>query len=433
MMIQRQPLPFAPRAWQRPLISDPAKRITAVVHRRAGKSTCLMWRGIKRALSIPRRNPPPRVIHTLPYQVQWDRTGLWDMLHAAGLAIPGARAMKSELRLILPNGGVYQAGGMDKPDSWRGGYADEIILDEYDDTQAEGQTTAILPMLADFDGVLVRSGTPKGYGRLKTAFVEAGSTLGHSRYLLRWQDTGVLSNEIIDGLRSEMTPEEFAQEFECSFETPNSGAFFAKDLQQAETEGRITAVPYDPMLPVWTSWDLGMDDSTAIWFVQVSPGGELRWIDYFEAGGVGLETYAALLNSKGYTYAKHILPHDVDVRELGTGVSRLEILNRLGVRPIKVVPAMNPIERITALRMKLPRSRFDAGRCAAGLKALWHYRREWNEKASVFRPNPVHDWASHGSDAAGHLAVGLEERPKIARPKLKLSPDAIAGAGGWMA
>lgn len=431
--IHRVALPFSPRPWQVPLINEQARRIVAVVHRRAGKSTGLMWRGIKRGLTIRRTDPPPRIIHTLPYQVQWGRTGLWDRLSLAGNSIPGARVMKSEMRVILPNGATYQAGGMDKPDSWRGGYADEIILDEYDDTQAEGQTTAILPMLADFDGVLVQSGTPKGYGRLKAAYERAKADPKQANYLLRYQDTGALSADAIATLRQEMTEEEFAQEMECSFDTPNSGAYFARDLQVAETEGRIGSVPYDPMLPVWTAWDLGMDDSTAIWFVQVSPAGELRWIDYHESGGVGLQAYAAALMGKGYVYAKHILPHDVDVRELGTGVSRLEVLTKLGVRPVKIVPAMNPIERITAFRLLLTRSRFDATRCAQGLKALWHYRREWNEKAGVFRPNPVHDWASHASDAAGHFAIGFEERAKPAlalapRPKLALT----RGAANWM-
>ena len=424
-------LPFTPRPWQIPLINDPAKRIVAVVHRRAGKSTGLMWRGIKRALSIQRRHPPPRIIHTLPVQVQWARTGMWDVLARAGSLIPGAQVFKSEMRLILPNGGIYQAGGMDKPDSWRGGYADEVILDEADDTHADGQATAIEPMLADFAGVLVRSGTPKGYGRLKAAYERAGSQPGWSRYLLRWQDTGVLSADAIADLRAEMTPEEFSQELECSFEAPNSGAFFAKELQQAEDEDRIGAVPYDPKLPVWTAFDLGMDDSTAIWFVQIAPGGEIRWIDYFENSGVGLEIYAGELARRPYVYAKHILPHDVDVRELGTGISRLEVLMKLGVRPVKIVPAMNPIERINALRMMLARSRFDAVKCRVGLKALWHYRREWNPAAEVFRPNPVHDWSSHGSDAAGHLAIGIEEKPKVTRAPARFVPRP-GGTNAWM-
>lgn len=430
-MDQFNRLPFAPRAWQIPLINDTAKRIVPVVHRRAGKSTALMWRGIKRALSIPRTSPPPRVIHTLPYQVQWDRTGMWDRLAAAGAGIPGSRIMKADMRIVLPNGAVFQAGGMDRPDSWRGGYADEVILDEFDDTQADGQATAIEPMLADFDGTLIRSGTPKGFGRLKAAYEKAGATPGHSRYLLRWQDTMALSIDAIDDLRAELTPEEFAQEMECSFDAPNSGSYYGAALQRAQTDGRIGHVPYDAGLPVWTAWDLGMDDSTAIWFVQVSPGGELRWIDHYEGGSVGLSEYAAILATKGYVYVKHLLPHDVDVRELGTGISRLEVLTRLGVRPVKVVPAMPPIERITALRRLMDRSRFDATKCAVGLKSLWHYHREWNARAETFRMAPVHDWSSHSADAAGHFAVGVEERVRLAPP----TPAALRarrGGGSWM-
>ena len=427
-------LPFCPRDWQRPLIDDPARRIVAVVHRRAGKSTGLMWRGIKRALTIQRTEPPPRVIHTLPAQVQWDRTGMWDTLQRAAAGIPGTRVLKSEMRLILPNGGVYQAGGMDKPDSWRGGYADEVILDEYDDTHAEGQVLAVEPMLADFAGVLVRSGTPKGYGRLKAAYERAGTMPGWSRYLLRWQDTGVLDAQAITDLRSEMTPEEFAQELECSFSAPNSGAYFASALQEAENDGRIGVVPYDPRLPVWTAWDLGMHDSTAIWFVQRSPGGEIRWINYYEAGGVGLEIYAGELARLDYVYAKHILPHDVVVHELGTGMSRLDVLKKLGVRPVKIVPAMNPMERINALRMMLPRSRFDADKCRPGLKALWHYRREWNPGAEMYRPNPVHNWASHAADAAGHLAIGLDERdkPTGSSTRSRRDREEPTGRASWM-
>ncbi|MEY2525200.1 MAG: phage terminase large subunit [Ilumatobacteraceae bacterium] len=112
---------------------------------------------------------------------------------------------------------------------------------------------------------------------------------------------------------------------------------------------------------------------------------------------------------------------------LGTGVIRLDVLIKLDVRPIKIVPATNPIERINALRMMLARSRFDAVKCRVGLKALCHYRREWNAAAEVFRPNPVHDWSSHGSDAASHLAIGLEEKPKMAPTPLRPRPVLRAG------
>lgn len=399
-------LPFAPRPWQVPLLDDPAKRITAVVHRRAGKSTALMWRALKRALTIARRDPPPRAVHVLPLNVQWDRTGLWDQVKAAAAAIEGAQVRQAERRVVLPNGGVYQAGGLDRPDGWRGGYADEIIVDEYDDILADGLVAVVEPMLADHDGVLIRSGTPKGNGQLKQAYDDAGVKAGHSRYFLRFQDTGVLSDATIARMRGEMSPEEFAQEFECSFDAPNSGAYYAKMMQEAERTGRITIVPYDPALPVVTAWDLGIGDSTAIWFVQQT-GMQVRVIDFLEGSGVGLDWYARELLRRPYAYAEHLLPHDAAARELGTGKTREEVLREMGLGRIRILPRGEIDDGINAVRLLLPRCVFAEVPTAQGRKALWSYRREWHDQAKVFRPRPVHDWSSHAADAFRTLAMGL--------------------------
>jgi hypothetical protein len=446
-------LPFRPRPWQRPLLDDASPRIVAVVHRRAGKSTLWVWRGLRKALTWDRshllgtpypnvpgtlwtkariaaslRENPVRVVHSLPFSVQWDRTGLWDRLERAASSIPGAKVQKDQRRVLLPNGGVYQAGGMDNPESWRGGYADEVILDEFDDTTGEGQVTAIEPMLGDFMGTLVRSGTPKGYGRLKAAYERAKAEEGSSAYLLRVADTGALSEAFLEQQRGEMSEEEFAQEYQCSFDAPNSGAYYAKLLQQAETDGRIGEVDYDPRLPVWTGWDLGMDDSTAVWFVQIDRNGAWRWIDYEEGSGEVLSHYAGAIRARPYAvYDGHILPHDAAVRDLGaaTASTREATLNSLGVRPTRILARTGHPERINAMRLILPRSRFDARRCAVGLRALWHYRREWNDQAGVFRSNPVHDWASHAADAAGHLAQGARE------PRAENARNLPRGAAAW--
>lgn len=402
-------LPFAPRPWQVPLLNDQAKRITAVVHRRAGKSTALMWRGIMRALTNPRRTPPPRTVHVLPYHVQWDRTGLWDQVKTAAGAIEGAQLRQVERRIVLPNGGVYQAGGLDRPDGWRGGYADEIIVDEYDDVLAGGLVAVVEPMLADHDGVLIRSGTPKGNGQLKQAYDDAGVKAGHSRYFLRFQDTRVLSDQAIARMRSEMTPEEFAQEFECSWDAPRSGSYYGRLLHDAQVAGRITRVPHDPRLPVSSSWDLGLDDATAIWLWQIAPPLEIRAIGYYEASDEVLSHYAQWLLGHDYTWKRHLLPHDASVRSLETKMSREATLNGLGVRPTRIVPASNVADGISAMRMLLPRMWFDEVACAAGLKALRGYGREWNEAMGTWRASPRHDWASHGADAARVFAVGHRE------------------------
>ncbi len=433
-------LPFAPRSWQIPIIEDQARNIVAVVHRRAGKSTAFIWRGLRKAASeerlhIPaaRRNlraDPPRVVHVLPAQVMWQRTGLWDKVARAAEMIPGAVAWKSVLRVELPNGGVYQCGGMDKPDSWRGGSADEVIEDEADDVIASGLDMVVEPMLADYDGARVKIGTPKGNGRIAAAYDAAGHMPDTSRYLLRWQETGALDDAQIARLRATLDEDEFAQEMECSFTAPNSGSYYGKWLDEALRDDRICRVTYDPRLPVYTCWDLGMDDSTAIWFFQRSPGGEWRWLEYYEDNRSSLEAYAKLIHSKPYSYGRHFLPHDVEVQEMGTGKSRRAMLQGLGVKPIKVVPAAAPAERVSAARMILPRSFFDAKGCEVGLKMLRGYRRQWNEHMGVWRADPVHDGASHGADAFGTGVQGSTD-PEIEnnRPRVPEFQNADAGMG----
>lgn len=400
-------LPFTPRPWQIPLLQDPAPRIVAVVHRRAGKSTGLMWRGIRRALT--EKKPLPRVVHLLPYNVMWKRTGLWDQVARAADAIPKAEVLKSEGALRFANGAVYQCGGADNPDAWRGGYADELIADEFDDMPAGLVPLVIEPMLSDRNGVLVRSGTPKGKGLLQAAYDHAGTAPGYSRYLLDYTRTGALSDEAIERLRQEMQEDEFNQELMCSFSAPNSGSYYGKLMDEAQRDGRITTVPHDPGLKVWTAWDLGVDDSTAIWCCQISRGGEWRIIDYIEDSGVGLDHYVRLLQQRPYVYEMHLLPHDAAVRELGSGRSRIETLNSLGVRPTRIVRQHSVADGINAVRLVLPRAWFDAERCAKGIHALRHYRREWNEAAQTWRASPVHDHASHGADAARYLALGVRE------------------------
>lgn len=420
MTTQLVTLPFAPRAWQIPLIECVKPNIVAVVHRRGGKSTAFVWRGIRKALTHQRdhiparrrnlRSDPPRVIHIMPAHVSWKRTGLWDKVIRAAETIPGARVMKADMRIEFPNGGVYQCGGMDNPDSWRGGYADEVIEDEADDVIASGLDMVIEPMLADYSGSRVKIGTPKGNGRLAQAYEQAAEDEETARFLLPWQKTGVFDQGQIEKLRRDLDDEEFAQELECSFTSPNSGSYYGKWLDAAIADERVCRVLYDPRLPVYTCWDLGMDDCTAIWFFQRSPGGEWRFLEYHEDNGIGLDSYAKLLRSKPYVYGKHFLPHDIEVRELTNGgQSRRQYLQGIGVNPIVVVPAANPADRITATRNILPRAWFDSKGCETGLKLLRAYRRQWNERMGVWRAEPVHDGASHAADAIGTGVQGSRD------------------------
>ena len=198
------------------------------------------------------------------------------------------------------------------------------------------------------------------------------------------------------------------------------GSYYGKLLQQADEQGRIGKVPVEPNLLVNTAWDLGMSDSTAIWFFQHLPVGhigEWRFVDYYEASGEGLAHYAEVLAQKGYRYGVHLAPHDIAVRELGTGKSRLETARGLGINfaAVKNLPIMDGVE---AARQVLAASYFDREKCAKGLNCLYGYKREWDDARAAFRDYPLHDWTSHGADAFRYAAVGYQ-RPQTGFAPLK--------------
>lgn len=182
------------------------------------------------------------------------------------------------------------------------------------------------------------------------------------------------------------------------------GAYYGNLLAQAETEKRVGVVPYEPLLKVHTVWDLGMNDSTAIWFFQEGPGGERRYIDYYENSGEALPHYVGVLTSKNYLYGKTVLPHDANVRSLETGNTRADTLRSLGLNDQVIIPAMDPMTRVNAARLLIPRCWFDAAKCGDGIEALKQYRKAWDSKAGCWKDGPLHDWTSHASDSFGMSA-----------------------------
>ena len=247
-------------------------------------------------------------------------------------------------------------------------------------------------------------GTPKGQNDFYAKVQEARREDDWFHLVLKASDSGLLpAEELADALRS-MSQEQFDQEYECSFEAAVPGAYYGKLMRAAEDAGRITSVPHDPAMLVETWWDLGVGDATSIWFVQRAPVSEVRVIDYYEAQGEGLPHYVKVLAQKPYGYARHIAPHDIEVRELGTGRSRREMADELGLR-FDVAPKLSVEDGIEAVRMLIPRCVFDAERCKPGIEALKWYQAEYNDKMKTFKLTPRHDWASHGADAFRYGAL----------------------------
>jgi hypothetical protein len=181
-------------------------------------------------------------------------------------------------------------------------------------------------------------------------------------------------------------------------------------------EGRICPIKIETDVRVHTAWDLGVSDSTAIWFVQCV-GRERRLVDYYEGSGVGLDHYAQVLHDKriqhGWKYGDHYFPHDIKVRELSSGISRVQSLAALGIEATPV-PQFNVLDSINVTRRMLGRIWIDSNRCERGIEALRQYRREYDDKLKDWRRNPLHDWTSHGADALRTFACGYYE-PTIGR------------------
>lgn len=203
-------------------------------------------------------------------------------------------------------------------------------------------------------------------------------------------------------------PARYANVWDGQVERFKNGAIYAAELEAAYNDNRICNVPYDPMLPVYTAWDLGMLSSTAIWFAQVIRGGEVRLIDYYEASGEGFAHYASVLQQRGYVYDAHYAPHDISVREIGTGKSRLEMAFGLGIS-FTTAPRYSLEDGINAVRALFPRIYIDKVRCAPGINSLARYVRAYNARMGEFTATPVTDQASHGADALRYLAISITD------------------------
>lgn len=408
---RRVVIPYAPRG-QFSAFHERKQRFACLVcHRRAGKTVATINDDIRDALSSGKKNW--RGAYIAPFYAQ-AKDVAWDYAKRFSAPIPGVSFNESELRIDYPNGARYRLYGADNYDRMRGIYLDRASLDEYGDMDPRAWSEVIRPALADRQGTATFIGTPKGDNHFREIHERAKDDPEWFSLTLKASETNLILPSELAAARKEMTEDQYNQEFECDFSAALVGAYYGKDMNALETQGRITGVPYDRAAQVWTAWDLGIDDSTAIWLCQ-RVGRELHLIDYIEASGEALDYYVKELGKRPYAYAGHILPHDAEAKELGTGKTRVETLKGLGLTNIRIVPAQSVEDGINAVRMILPQCWFDKTTTKRGIDALRNYCREFDDKTKAFRLRPLHNWASHGADAFRYLALGLP-KPALAEP-----------------
>jgi hypothetical protein len=266
------------------------------------------------------------------------------------------------------------------------------------------------PALSDHQGWCVFSGTPKQRNHFYEIY-ETAQRIPDEWFLLRLpaSTSGLLPSSELGAAKAQLSPDQYLQEYECDFSAAILGAFFGTEMRDAEQQGRICQVPYDKSMPVYTAWDLGYRDDTAVWFYQLGRG-EIRVIDFFAVSGADIHEIAGVVLGKGYRYERHYLPHDARAKSLQTGKSVIEQLAfHLDVGKLAVVPDIGLQSGIQAVRMILPRVWFDGEKCREGIEALRQYQREYDEDKKAFRQSPRHDWTSHPSDAFRMLAVSWQE------------------------
>ena len=397
-------------------------------HRRAGKTVACINDLQKRALECNLERP--RFAYMSPYLKQ-SKAVAWDYLKAAAYPLRkyGAGVNESELRVDYPNGAQVRLYGADNMDALRGIYLDGVVQDENADQDPRVWSEVIRPALADRKGWATFIGTPKGRNAFFDLYERAKSDPSWFSLMLKASETGLVDAEELRLARLDLSEDQYNQEFECNFDAAIPGAYYGKLMSAARDAGRITSVPYDPAAQVWTAWDLGMRDSTAIWFMQPIGHGEVRCIDYYEASGMDLAHYVKQIQARDYVYGGHIVPPDVMVKELTTGKTRYEVLESLGLRNrLDVCPQHRVEDGINGVRVFLPRCWFDEKKCKRGIDALSQYHSDFSDKLQALRPSPVHDWCSHAADAFRYGAMALDKRTNRTAFQRKLSYPKIGVA-----
>jgi len=422
-----KPRDYQMPAWQ--AMERGCKRFALAWHRRAGKDDfCLHTAAVQAMQRVG------SYWHMLPEASQ-ARKAIWDAvdphkgIRRIALAFPPEireTTREQEMFIRFKNGSTWQVVGSDNFNSLVGSPPVGVVFSEY--ALADPAAWAYLrPILAENGGFAAFISTPRGRNHFSKMIDYA---MAHPdewcAQVLGYEKTKAIAEDVIDREYRELAAERgdveaksiIDQEYRCSFDAALPGAYYGELMARAEREGRIADLPWWPDQPVGTAWDLGFDDSTAIWFYQ-QKAGRTRIINYYEASNVGWGHYANKLKELPYAYGEHYLPHDGGhdgKNEHGDSISTM--LKKLGIRN-RVLPrdddlgvAINHTRgflatcEFTANPVAFPGEDVETARLrmTRGLDTLRLYHREWSDKLRKYNDKPKHDWTSHGADAFRALA-----------------------------
>lgn len=420
------PYRFSPRPYQLPILralDAGIKRAVAVWHRRAGKEKTF----INYTAAEACEGRVGTYYYIFPTYSQAKKV-LWDGRDRNGFPFMGhfppelvTNKNEQEMRIELSRGSAVQLVGSDNIDSIMGTNPLGCVFSEYA-LQDPKAWDYMRPILRENGGWAIFDYTPRGKNHGWKLYEMAKSNPDWYAEILTIRDTNALSEADIQAERNAgMSEELIHQEFYCSFEGVMSGSVFGHAMNEAEREGRICGVPYQPEFPVDTWWDIGTGDPTAIWFTQ-DIGREIHVIDYYEnsGAGVGIDFYARHLQTMPYVWGTHNGPHDLEAHQFAAnGKSTREVAEALGLR-FRVTEKLDKQSQINSGRAFLKRCWFDRAKTERGRDALTSYHFKYDDKRKAFDDEPYHDWASNAADAWMQLAVGHKVSTKARAAKVEI-------------
>lgn len=415
MPIIRIPHNFTPRPYQRKMyncLSDGFKRGLFVHHRRAGKD--------KGFVNILARETMKRVgsyFYILPFYKQ-ARAIVWEGMDADGFRfidhIPRElirRKDNQQMTLELANGSFVRFLGSDNIDSIVGTNPVGVLFSEFSLHKIDAWNY-LRPILVENGGWALFNGTPRGKNHMYDMLKAAEKDPAWCTEVLTIEDTGVMSKEQVEYEIANGMPYNLAmQEFYCSFDAALVGAYYGEYVEAAMNAERVGFYPHDPTKKVHCAWDLGIDDEMVVLMFQ-QIGKEIRWIDTVHGSGMPVIKALKLMDAMPYNWGNDYLPHDIRVRDMMSGKSRLDTMRDLGRKNLVVVPKGTIEDGINAVRNLFGRFTFNVPETDKLVEAMKAYRAAWDPLKRTFGA-PVHDWSSHFADAVRIAAVGLRDQKQL--------------------
>lgn len=457
-----RPRDYQRKAWD--YLERGGKHAELIWHRRSGKDEIALHR-----TAVAAFERPATYWHMLPKANQ-ARKAIWEAVNPhsgkrrVDEAFPlelRAATRENEMFIKFLNGSTWQVLGSDNFEGSIGSPPAGIVWSEW----AQANPTArgyLRPILAENDGWQVFITTPRGKNHAYSTYNTTREQSGSFAQILDARSTSVFTDEQLEIERIEyigtygkdLGQALFEQEYMCSFDAAILGAYYAAEFAEIDKTGRIRTVEHDPDYPVFTGWDLGYDDDTAIWWYQVI-GGEVRLLEYYYNNGKSVDHYCSQLlgvdvtidvvNGKlkvaygqpidelkhrtYYNYGSINVPHDAKAKTLAAqGKSIQEQLSVVfGWSKVRVIPTLSIEDGIQATRKLLGRAYIDTG-CEEGIEAVRQYHREWDDSKKMFKDKPEHDWTSHPSDALRTVAVAWRDDRATAQPPQMAQPRLIQKA-----